>query len=172
MPLAKNELFPLSQDELKQLISYDPETGIVRWLVGGGKRKRKRGSIVGAGGAGDWYHRIRIGKHVFQLHRVIWFYVTGEWPDYVDHKDNVKTNNQWDNLRNATNQQNAVNCGPRKDNKLGVKGVSRHPSGFASYITIRGRNNYLGLFATVEEASAAYLARARQEFGEFARGSW
>jgi hypothetical protein len=45
----------------------------------------------------------------FFEHRLVWFYKTGTWPKLVDHKDGNKSNNKFENLREATHQQNSQN---------------------------------------------------------------
>lgn len=39
----------------------------------------------------------------------------------------------------------------------------------AARIRVRKRMHHIGSFATADEAGAAYLAKARESFGEFAR---
>jgi DUF971 family protein len=98
--------------------------------------------------------------------------MTGEWPKMlVDHKDGNRRNNRWDNLREATPTQNMVNSKTRVTNKLGVKGVRLHETG--KYQVRLGIGNmrykHIGLYATIEEARAAYKEAAIARNGEFAR---
>ncbi len=64
-------------------------------------------------------YAIRCGT--IRMHRIIM-----KTPDglEVDHIDGNGLNNQKSNLRNVTNAKNQYNRGCRKDNKLGIKGVS------------------------------------------------
>ena len=99
--------------------------------------------------------------------------MTGVWPNLVDHADGNKDNNQWDNIRDATREQNGQNQRLRIDNQSRLKGVFTYNDGrvrrFYSRIKVAGAMIQLGSFVTAEEAHAAYTAAARQYFGEYAR---
>ena len=97
--------------------------------------------------------------------------MTGEWCSAViDHRDGDPSNNRWDNLRRATVSQNNANRRLHRNNKCGFKGVVQNPWGrFIASIYKNGRRIHLGMFATPEAAHAAYVAAARELFGEFAR---
>lgn len=90
----------------------------------------------------------------------------------ADHAETGKTlDNRRFNLRIATCSQNAINAEVRSSNLSGFKGVSFHimTGKWQANITLNYRRQYLGLFATPEEAYAAYCAAARALHGEFAR---
>jgi hypothetical protein len=58
----------------------------------------------------------------------------------------------------------------RTRNKLGVRGVWITKSGkYVARIKVAGKKKYLGLFDTIEKASAAYTRAAKDAFGQFAR---
>lgn len=109
------------------------------------------------------------GKTIL-LHRVIF----GAAADVrVDHRDGDGLNCRRLNLRAATYGQNNRNTRLRSDNKTGFKGVRKHSmcNKFVAAICTDGVRRYLGLFATAEEASAAYCkanAEQHQEFGRTA----
>jgi hypothetical protein len=90
----------------------------------------------------------------------------------IDHINLIKDDNRICNLREATRTGNVRNVGVKKHNKLGVKGVRRHlqsPSKFEASITVNGKRIYLGLYKSVEEASAAYAAASKRFHGEYGR---
>ena len=75
----------LTQERLKEVLHYDPETGIFMWLVAPNGRIR-----VGmeAGSSHDGYIGIKVDRILYKAHRLAWFYMTGEWPaNDVDHWD-------------------------------------------------------------------------------------
>lgn len=86
----------------------------------------------------------------------------------VDHKDRDSYNNQRENLRLVTSQQQNRNKGVRKDNITRYKGVKAHQGKFVSRIIIDGKERYLGIYDTPEEAAERYNRAAKKYFGEFA----
>lgn len=168
---------PFTQERLKELLHYDPETGIFTWLVMN-SRRIKVGSVAGCisvtkrKNMSD-HPRIMIGVdgHRILAHRLAWLYMTGEWPkEQIDHKNLNSTDNKWSNLREATNAQNAANNKKRATNTSGFKGVHLNKFGkYEAYITINYKKTHLGNHSTAEAAYAAYCEAARELHGEFAR---
>jgi hypothetical protein len=158
---------------LRELLDYDPETGVFRWRCHRGGRARA-GDIAGAVNSGG-YRFIRIkGEGRYLAHRLAWFYVHGEWPvGMLDHANHDQLDNRLANLRPATMRENRGNSKVRSDNLTGLKGVSRQrgTSRLVARITKNGKQLYLGSFATAEEAHAAYCKAAEEIFGEFARAA-
>jgi hypothetical protein len=97
-------------------------------------------------------------------HRVIWLWVTGEWPLHgIDHIDGVKDNNRWANLRDVSPSVNSQNTKRAKaGSSTGLLGVTRMGSRFQAKIMTRGKMAYLGTFATGQLAHEAYLAAKRE----------
>ena len=95
--------------------------------------------------------------------------MTGDWPGgEVDHLDGDALNNRWANLRVVTHHQNRMNNRAYRNNRLGVRGVFRHPNGrYRAYIHPNGRLVHLGYFATLEEAQEARRDAEKRYFGEF-----
>ena len=158
----------LTQARLKELLFYNPITGVFSWRV-------RRGGYANVGSTAgaldrDGRRQIKIDSTGYCANKLAWLYMKGRYPKKdVDHIDRNKGNDRWVNLRLATRSQN---CGNqiRKDNKLGVKGVTRLRSRYCATINKNGKHFHLGVFATIEEASTAYQQAARKLFGPFA--SW
>jgi hypothetical protein len=153
----------ISVERLRELLAYDPETGVFTWRTG------PRAGMV-AGGLKS-YGYLAVWR-CYKSHRLAWLYMTGDWPlTQIDHINRVRTDNRFDNLREATHAENVRNSGRRKDNASGFKGVSWHQRGKCWQVSIfkDGRRVHLGSYKTTEEASAAYAAAAQRMFGEFAR---
>jgi hypothetical protein len=150
----------LTQERLKELLHYDPETGDFIW------HPQPAGTIVMVRGESRW--RVAVDRKIYFCSRLAWLYMTGQWPDgMVDHIDNDSLNDSWENLRLATNSQNQANSKVRS--KSGLKGVYSAGRRFQSHITVNGVHHYLGIFDTPEEAAEAYKRAATEFFGEFAR---
>jgi hypothetical protein len=96
----------------------------------------------------------------------------GTWPKHmIDHKNGVRLDDRFDNLREATNAQNQ--CNRKALAKSGYKGVHKHTqcNSWTAEIKVNGRKHYLGSFRTAEEAIAARADAATRLHGEFARAS-
>lgn len=161
----------LTHDRLKEVLDYDPLTGVFRWKVDAGKKKIKAGSVAG-GNRRDGYLRISIDGARYYGHRLAWFWMVGSWPDpECDHRDLDVSNNRWENLRLATSTQNKGNSGLRSDNTSGLKGLRWEVDRgrWLVRISIEGRMKNLGRYEDKGAAAAAYEAAAKQHFGEFAR---
>ncbi len=143
---------------------YDKETGIFVW--------RDSGKIAGSsGGFRLRYTVIGLDGKSYLAHRLAWFYVYDRWPTkQIDHIDGNGKNNAITNLREATASENQGNRRANRANGLGVKGVRKYYNKFQARIFCNGKDRYLGLFSTIDEAQEAYLTAAKLQFGDFSRG--
>lgn len=163
----------LTQEALKAILHYDPETGIFTRFKAVG-RYAKEGT-VGHVSAKDGYVRIWVKGRLYLAQRLAWLYMTGEWPTLiVDHENRNGSDNRWVNLRPANKVQNAYNSKMYKTNTSGFKGVWLHRKTGKWVAMIRITHvgpKYLGLFATPEEASAVYKAAVNQIAPGFAEAA-
>ena len=91
-----------------------------------------------------------------------------KWPDgHIDHIDGDKANNAIENLREATPAQNAARR-PTTRKLAPSRGVFPHGVGFVARVHHSGKRHYLGYFKTAAAARAAYEAKAKEVYGEFA----
>jgi hypothetical protein len=150
----------LTQARLHELISYDPETGIMRWRVN--KGAVKAGQVAGNPNRG--YLQLMVDGHPTFVHRFIWFYVYGKWPDgNIDHIDGNRSNNRLRNLRDVTQSMNIQNeIKPRSNNKSGFLGVKANRGLWKAEISVNGKTKFLGRFKTPEEAHHVYIEAKRQ----------
>lgn len=165
----------ITQARLKELLHYDPKTGVFRW-VGTRARRIKNGDEAGSirkpNSSGLTYRLINVNYNPEYAHRLAWLYMTGDFPpDQIDHKDGDGTNNRWNNLRSCSDGQNKRNTRKPVTNTSGFKGVSFHSQRqrWRAYISLNGRQTHLGLFDTPEEAFAERRRAADQIYGDFAR---
>ena len=148
------------------LLSYDPTTGVFRWLVSR-RSGVKAGSIAGSYND-QGYRRIKIdGKH-YRENRLAWLIMTGKWPEHeVDHVNGVRDDNRWVNLRHATRGQNEVN--KPAYNSLGVKGVRKIGERYQARLGGGAKRINLGWYSCEEDAMKAYQNAAQNKYGNFVR---
>lgn len=153
----------LSYEEASARYWYEPETGLIY------SKHFKRPVGVFDGGS---YVVIQINRKLYKAHRLAWLLHYGEWPTLeIDHINGDKSDNRLSNLREATRQQNILNRRMFKNNTTGVKGVSRARNRFRAQLWHNGAPVLSQLFDTLEEAAAAYEAKANELFGEWHRAA-
>lgn len=160
-------------ERLKELLDYDPETGIFVWRVtrGGNSKEGWPAGRMGTGKAAG-YMRINVDGREYKAHRLAWFYVTEEWPKLqIDHENTIASDNRFDNLRLATGGQNKANSKVYKNSKSGIKGVSWRAGAekWVAVIYVGRKQRFLGYFDNIGDAAAAYRKAAQEHFGAFAR---
>jgi hypothetical protein len=161
----------LTQEQLKEILDYDPETGFFTWRSRNA-RCVKIGSRAGSISKTEGYCVIQISRKLYKAHRLAWLYVYGEWPPYqVDHINGVKSDNAIANLRSATNAENQRNRPAPSINSTGYKGVYRAQGGvkYCAQIMVEERTIHLGTYETPQQAHAAYCEAATKYHGDFAR---
>lgn len=157
----------LTAERLRELLVYDPGTGVFTNRI----QRGSRGPIGAVAGNydKDGYIVISISGQKFRAGRLAFLYMTGRWPREIDHKDRVRDNDAWLNLRECTRSENVAHS-ERATGESGLRGVKFDPktSTWRSRIAFGGYREWLGPFGTKEEAYAAYLAAANSAHGEFA----
>jgi len=153
----------LTAERLRELLHYDPETGVFTWLVDR-RPTIKAGDVAGCKN-GIGYIVIKIDAVLYAAHRLAWLMMEQSWPTRnIDHINGIRNDNRWGNLRDAAQRINIQNRrSANANNKLGVLGVykSRRGEQFEASI-YSGRKIILGLFDTPEEAHQAYLEAKRK----------
>lgn len=170
----------ISQERLKQLFLYDPDTGHliyrerardnfkshIRWVTHNRYRVGQPAGSINNGG----YVKIHIDGVYYSAHRLIWLFIFGDWPSYpefeIDHVNGVKTDNRIQNLRKCTKSMNQRNGSMRINNKSGVIGVNwvESKQAWIARIWDGPHHRYLGRFTDIEDAREA-RAKAERELG-------
>lgn len=155
---------PLTHERLTTLVTYDAETGVFYKKKG---RKGLTNNILGRKRK-DGYVSITIDYKPFLAHRLAFFYMNKAWPkETIDHKNKDKSDNKWENLREASYSENNQYTTIPKNNTSGFKGVSRKNGSFRATIRKNGLQEHIGVYNTAELAYEAYCNRAKELFGEF-----
>ena len=147
-----------SQEALRGLFAYDPETGVLTWLAS--KGRAKKGSRVGTPHSKGYRSLVLDGKRYYE-HRLIWKLVYGEDPDTIDHINADRSDNRLCNLRSISLAENTrLGAEKRGDMPLGVRRVSKNGKFCGTYqarATIEGKLTNLGTYDTPDQAHQAYL---------------
>lgn len=159
-----------TQEELKALFHYCPETGVFTH-----KRTRGKG-FKGhpAGGVNKYgYIEMRVFNRLLMAHRLAFLYMDGTFPDLpltVDHINGARDDNRWCNLRIASRHEQVWNSGAHHHNQSGLKGAwpCKTTGRWQSLLTDGQRRVWLGRFDTAQEAHEAWIKAATDLRG----GEW
>ena len=148
----------MTQAQLKEILDYNPDTGVFTWLISRGPRPA--GSVAGVVKRSGY---VTIGVHgkTYLAHRLAWLYVHGEFPvDQIDHVNREKADNRIKNLRPSTQSENLQNMSKPCTNTSGIVGViwCKQTSKWRAQIQLNRRMIHIGRFETIEEAAAARAA--------------
>lgn len=157
----------LTQERLKEILEYNPKTGVFTYLIprGGKSPGDQAGSINQLG-----YCQIEIDYKKHLRHRLAWLYIYGEFPEgFLDHVNGITTDDRIENLREATAGENQFNSRRRKDNKSGFKGVHWH-KGINKWVGSVKHNKkqiHVGSFDCPKKANQAVKAKREELHGAF-----
>ena len=159
----------LTQERLKEVLHYDPETGIFTWVKPSSNRL-KPGDLAGSIEP-DGYRKIMVDNKNYKANRLAWLYMTGVFPEHeIDHRNTCRSDDSFFNLRHATHSQNAQNASIRTDNTSGIKGVFWHKysASWVARLQSNGKQKCVGYFISKEEAGNALHEARERLHGEFA----
>lgn len=154
--MTTKNISTITQERLKELLDYDPETGVFVWKVRIGNRDSIGHVAGGIGGKG--YPCIGIYGGQYRSHRLAFLWMTGELPtNEIDHINRERTDNRWKNLRAVTHKGNSRNMPMKSVNTSGITGVSwfKRDSTWRARIKVDYESIHLGLFDSLLDAAAA-----------------
>jgi len=142
----------LTQERLKERVTYDPDTGIFLW-----KKMPSRGKSLIAGFIyPNGYIRIHIDGRKYLAHRLAWLYVYGSFPkNHIDHINRVRNDNRIANLRDVIRCMNQINCKEKAVIAKHGRCIVPHGRKFSVRIGVLGKQIFIGNFFTVREAEIA-----------------
>ena len=149
----------LTQSRLKEVLSYDPDSGKFTWKIH--VSNVKAGSVAGSL---DFYGyiNIRVDGKAYKAHRLVWLYTHGYDPEnQIDHLNGVRNDNRITNLREVSQSCNMQNTKVRSNNTSGFPGVywNKRDQKWKAYICIQGKNHGLGYYdIALDAALARYTA--------------
>lgn len=154
----------MTQEYLKSILRYCPETGMFSWLKTG--KGIRQGRPVGTPDK-DGYLSVRHKGKLHRMHRLAWLYMTGEWPEgQIDHVNRDVQDNRFANLRPCTNAENLRN---REFAEREIpRGVHRSGKKFRVRVSVQGKNMDFGTYHDIELAELVAQEARRTHYGEFA----
>lgn len=168
---------------IRELLNYDPKTGLFTWKKRGVSWFKDRGGRYTA----EWCQKSFNNKHGgkpaftaetskgyltggimrrnFFAHRVAWAHFHGSWPKFtIDHINRDKGDNRIENLRDVSRVVNNHNVERRKGEYVGVAWWEPSRKWLAR-ISKDGEFYYLGYYDTAIEAARVRDAKARELYG-------
>lgn len=165
----------LSQDYLRLLFEYEPDSGTLRWrrrdrpafssdAQHRAWNSRRAGMVAGTtkNSAGKQYVQVGVDGRVYPSHRLIWVLLYGSIDEglVIDHINGVGTDNRRVNLRLVTHSANQRNQSLRSTNTSGVTGVywCRKTMKWTGQITENRKHKSIGYYDSIEDAVKARKA--------------
>ena len=147
---------PITAEKLREILSYDPDTGEFRWKV----RTSRRTNIGDVAGSLSkyGYNCIMIKKKHYFAHRLALLYTTGSYPKHeIDHINGNRVDNRINNICEVTRRENQCNRKSHRAGRLqGTSYVNRNQR-WVAQIQIDGKHKHLGYFSSEEAAHHTYL---------------
>lgn len=139
----------LTQELVRELLDYDPETGVFKWRKSVPRRKAEH--IAGTTNSRG-YVIISINAKKYKAARLAWFYTHGFWPETIDHINHIRSDDRISNLREVDANEQQKNAALQARCKHGIHGVRRKDGGWAAFIGDNGKDTYLGCSLSLFEA--------------------
>lgn len=176
----------ISQDYLKELLHYDPETGVFLWKKRGRHWFESERSFASWNGQfsgkvagclltrknGYQEIKIRVLDRLYMAQRLAWLYVYGYLPEFpIDHINRDASDNRIINLRRG-DKVNYFNKCRQTNNTSGYTGVSFHSQTGRgrAYFNKGGKQVHVGMFDCPHEACQAIRKRRHEEGFEYGHG--
>jgi hypothetical protein len=119
------------------------------------------------------YFRATINKKIYLAHRIIFMMHHGFVPKIIDHINGNRSDNRIDNLRVASNNQNAWNRIANKNSTNPIKGIRLHKDNkWEARIQVNKKSKYLGVFDDIELAELVVVEARNKYHKEFANNGY
>lgn len=147
----------LTQKRLRDLLHYNPETGIFTWT-----KRRRRGKAAGTRHDDRGFLKVSIDNERHLLHRLAWLWMTGlHAPVSVEHINGDRCDNRWKNLRLGMKPQKRAHEAPFPQ-RTAYEGVVLVGDRFDALIQADRCVLNLGSFETAEAARDALILARRE----------
>jgi len=159
----------LTTDIVRELLDYDPDTGIFTWRARGREwfgsdRDWKRwntqfagktAGYVAKGTRGYPMLKISVLDKMYIASRLVFLWIGDVIPKQVDHLDGNSLDNRWANLKPSASADNHKNQSMSRNNTSGVTGVYWHKAvgKWAAQVQLSGKLHHLGYFDDLDLAA-------------------
>lgn len=109
---------PVTQERLKELLDYNPETGVFTWIGRG--RGIRTGRRAGSFNNKLGYRVVVLDGKDYYEHRLAWFYMNGVWPKLTRFKNGNNKDCRIENLCEGFHLENKFNW-KTKEGKSGYQ---------------------------------------------------
>jgi len=158
----------LTQERLKELLSYDPDSGEFIRLISLSNRSTTESVINNKNSHGYTY--ICVDSKKYSAHRLACLYMDGRWPkEQVDHINHIRDDNRWVNIRKVSHSENLKNQKIHSHNTSGIMGVcwDKQYNKWRVRLQDKKKTVFLGLFVDFFEACCVRKqAEIRHDFHE------
>jgi hypothetical protein len=155
----------LSRERVHALLLYEKANGVFIWRDN--RRSIKAGSVAGCISKQTGNRNNQIDGKSYPASHVVWLYETGALPTgELDHKNRVRHEDFFDNLREISSSGNKINQTTRKDSTLGVTGV--HRDGATEKFRVKMKGKTLGAYKSIYDAAChRYCMELKNGFTKF-----
>jgi len=150
----------LTQEELKESLHYNPETGIFTWIIKkSGITCNSRAGYISIRG----YEKIKINGKLYSSHRLAWLYMNNKFPaEEIDHINGNTSDNRIINLRDISKRRNQGNRAIHRKGKLVGAVFMPKIKKWRAQIMINKEIIYLGYFFTEVDANNSYKIKLQE----------
>lgn len=140
----------LTQKRLREVLHYNPETGIFRFTKG-----TRKGKLAGTLHDHRGYLKVSIDNERHMLHRLAWLWMTGlHSRSTIEHKNGDTCDNTWSNLREGLGWARETHRAPFPE-PTQFRGVYQVGDRFEALIPVASEVLNIGSFSTAEDARDA-----------------
>lgn len=150
----------ISHDVVKEYLDYDEITGHLTWIKKPSK-KTMLNSRAGSSHKSSGYRQVYFMGKTYPEHRLIWFWVYGEYPEHeIDHINHIRDDNRLCNLRQVTHAQNCRNR-TRQRTRIDEAGIwyCRRRKRYIAEITFNQKKIFQRSFDDIDEAISQRKAK-------------
>lgn len=150
-----------TQERLRELFDYNPETGLFTRRINRGKAKA--GDVAG-GITKKGYLKITVDGTQYYAQRLALQYMGLPLGKETDHINGDRTDNRIANLRAVTTIRNQRNTKLRTDNASGYRGVHwlKKQERWEVQMRVEGKRIHLGTYVELDDAIAARIAADKE----------